>query len=129
MQGSAGHGRESDQSAAVALLNRAVATLFREIRLALSSTVGCFEIAGWLIANGSTSCAALASPVISRCRMRRPDNARILRQTRSHPGSRSEGVPMADKSPKKSTSKTAASKSLKEKRADKKTKAASKPTG
>jgi hypothetical protein len=36
---------------------------------------------------------------------------------------------MADKSPKKSTSKTAASKSLKEKRADKKTKAANKPNG
>jgi hypothetical protein len=33
---------------------------------------------------------------------------------------------MADKSPKKSTPKTAASKSLKEKRADKKDKAASK---
>ncbi|MCU1524149.1 MAG: hypothetical protein JWO18_1043, partial [Microbacteriaceae bacterium] len=36
---------------------------------------------------------------------------------------------MADKSPKKSTSKTAASKSLKEKRADKKSKAASKSNG
>lgn len=36
---------------------------------------------------------------------------------------------MADKSPKKSTSKTVASKSLKEKRADKKTKAANKPNG
>ena len=36
---------------------------------------------------------------------------------------------MADKSPKKSTSKTAASKSLKEKRADTKTKAATKPNG
>lgn len=33
---------------------------------------------------------------------------------------------MADKSPKKSTSKTAASKSLKEKRAEKKTKSAAK---
>jgi hypothetical protein len=33
---------------------------------------------------------------------------------------------MADKSPKKTTAKTAASKSLKEKRADKKTKAAGK---
>jgi hypothetical protein len=33
---------------------------------------------------------------------------------------------MADKSPKKSSAKTAASKSLKEKRADKKTKAAGK---
>lgn len=36
------------------------------------------------------------------------------------------GIPMADKSPKKTTTKTAASKSLKEKRADKKDKAASK---
>lgn len=36
---------------------------------------------------------------------------------------------MADKSPKKSSSKTAASKSLKEKRAEKKTKAANKPNG
>lgn len=34
---------------------------------------------------------------------------------------------MADKSPKKTTSKTAASKSLKEKRADKKTKEANRP--
>jgi hypothetical protein len=33
-----------------------------------------------------------------------------------------EGCPMADKSPKKSSAKTAASKSLKEKRADKKSK-------
>jgi hypothetical protein len=41
----------------------------------------------------------------------------------------SRELTMADKSPKKSTSKTAASKSLKEKRADKKTKAANKPTG
>ena len=38
-------------------------------------------------------------------------------------------ITMADKSPKKSTSKTAASKSLKEKRADKKSKAASKSNG
>lgn len=36
---------------------------------------------------------------------------------------------MADKSPKKTTPKTAATKSLKEKRADKKSKAASKPNG
>lgn len=36
---------------------------------------------------------------------------------------------MADKSPKKTTSKTVAAKSLKEKRADKKTKAATKPNG
>lgn len=36
---------------------------------------------------------------------------------------------MADKSPKKTTSKTAATKSLKEKRADKKTKAATKSNG
>ena len=41
------------------------------------------------------------------------------------PGSQ-EDVLMADKSPKKSTAKTVASKSLKEKRADKKDKAASK---
>jgi hypothetical protein len=37
-------------------------------------------------------------------------------------------VPMAEKSPKKNTSKTAATKSLKEKRADKKSKASSKST-
>jgi len=37
-----------------------------------------------------------------------------------------ESYDMADKSPKKSTTKTAASKSLKEKRSDKKDKAASK---
>jgi hypothetical protein len=40
-----------------------------------------------------------------------------------------EGCPMADKSPKKNSAKTAASKSLKEKRADKKTKSASKSNG
>ncbi|MDQ1596896.1 MAG: hypothetical protein QOI70_320 [Microbacteriaceae bacterium] len=49
--------------------------------------------------------------------------------TGSHRGFRPRELTMADKSPKKSTSKTAASKSLKEKRADKKTKAANKPTG
>ena len=41
------------------------------------------------------------------------------------PGSQEDNV-MADKSPKKTTAKTVASKSLKEKRADKKDKAASK---
>jgi len=41
-------------------------------------------------------------------------------------GSAGEESTMADKSPKKTTSKTAASKSLKEKRAEKKTKAAGK---
>jgi hypothetical protein len=40
-----------------------------------------------------------------------------------------EGCPMADKSPKKNTAKTAASKSLKEKRVEKKTKASSKNYG
>jgi hypothetical protein len=40
-----------------------------------------------------------------------------------------EGCPMADKSPKKNSAKTAASKSLKEKRADKKSKSASKSNG
>jgi hypothetical protein len=39
-----------------------------------------------------------------------------------------EGCPMADKSPKKSSTKTAAAKSLKEKRADKKAKSSSKST-
>ena len=39
-----------------------------------------------------------------------------------------EGCPMADKSPKKSSAKTVAAKSLKEKRADKKAKAGSKST-
>ena len=39
-----------------------------------------------------------------------------------------EGCPMADKSPKKSSAKTVAAKSLKEKRADKKAKASSKST-
>jgi hypothetical protein len=42
------------------------------------------------------------------------------------PGGSQEDATMADKSPKKSTAKTVASKSLKEKRADKKDKAASK---
>ena len=37
-------------------------------------------------------------------------------------GSRTEGVIVSDKSPKKSSSKTAASRTLKEKRADKKAK-------
>ena len=44
--------------------------------------------------------------------------------TRGRPGSRSKGVTVSDKSPKKSSSKTAASKTLKEKRADKKAKVA-----
>lgn len=43
---------------------------------------------------------------------------------RGRPGSRSKGVTVSDKSPKKSSSKTAASKTLKEKRADKKAKVA-----
>jgi hypothetical protein len=62
--------------------------------------------------------------------MRRAANTRILEV---HEGAVRAPLPreltMADKSPKKSTSKTAASKSLKEKRADKKTKAANKPNG
>ena len=45
-------------------------------------------------------------------------------RTRGRPGSRSKGVTVSDKSPKKSSSKTAASKTLKEKRADKKAKIA-----
>jgi hypothetical protein len=51
--------------------------------------------------------------------------AAVVLPPRGRPGSRSEGVTVSDKSPKKSSSKTAASKTLKEKRADKKAKVAS----
>ncbi len=50
--------------------------------------------------------------------------AGLLLRPRGRSGSRSKGVTVSDKSPKKSSSKTAASKTLKEKRADKKAKVA-----
>ena len=60
---------------------------------------------------------------------RRRPNGRILVHTGAIRAPNPREITMADKSPKKSTSKTAASKSLKEKRADKKSKAASKSNG
>lgn len=48
----------------------------------------------------------------------------LVLRARGRPGSRSKGVTVSDKSPKKSSSKTAATKTLKEKRADKKAKVA-----
>ena len=54
------------------------------------------------------------------------NGAERVRSGYEHPALEEKDLTMADKSPKKSTGKTAASKSLKEKRADKKDKAASK---
>ena len=73
--------------------------------------------------------SVLFSRVAAGKAARRRRNGRILVHTGAIRAPNPREITMADKSPKKSTSKTAASKSLKEKRADKKSKAASKSNG